>query len=776
MNQIAELSNNEVQTSGSLTEANFAHETGVDVWGILRRRKWIVMLGTMLGLGLGYIYLLQASPVYESVGQVLIEERKPPTIPIAGFDQHYGFASAEAKHAHLLMSPTILTMAYADYGLSKLPAFADESKALINLRENLDVQLVEEGTNILNVGFRGGNPDDTQHVVNAVLDAYKQFLTITYKKEGNDTRSLISEARDDLWRKIEQYNQDYREFKKNTPLLIHGEDAINIHQERQLRYEQERIQLKKQLAEVQARVTAVQDAFDRNLDLEAVVVMAAKDGSDLLKQNNSYRDFQKNDRFLQLLMEEDELTRKYGKDHPDVQSVRSRLEKFTQVHPEVKDKQSNERTNAKLERVVHRYLDALRQSAVQLNSQIDTMDKLFAEESEAAKQLQEFQAQEEYLRSQIRRTEQLFEVVVKSLEEANMVDDYESYTYQRLAEPAIGEKVAPLAILVIPLSTCLGGLAGFGLAYLVDVSDKAFRTPDEVSQIMQLPVVGHIPLIETQGQNLLPDCNIKPVICTVHRPKSPQSESYRAVRTALYFNNKDLQHQVIQITSPMPGDGKSTLAANLAVTISQSGKRVLLMDADFRRPALHTIFGIQQQSSGLASIVSGETEPLHAMQSVPQAPNLRLLTCGPRPSNPSELLSSEQFAEILDVFREQFDFVLVDTPPILAVSDPCAVAARTDSVILTFRIHKRARPLAVRARNALLSIGANVVGVVVNGIDQEAGDYYSQYRYRYAGYRYAYNYRKSGNGTYNEIAELNALKRYYDEDRVSMCKSNTRAE
>jgi capsular exopolysaccharide synthesis family protein len=341
------------------------------------------------------------------------------------------------------------------------------------------------------------------------------------------------------------------------------------------------------------------------------------------------------------------------------------------------------------------------------------------------------------------------------------VTDYEGYKYERLAEAAIGEKVAPMAYKVLPIAGMLGMLAGFGLAYLVDISDKAFRTPDEVSQVMRLPVVGHIPLIDTTDERLLPGSKISPVVITVHRPKSPQAESYRAVRTAIYFNNRDQRHQVIQVSSPMPGDGKSTLVANLAVTIAQSGKRVLLMDADFRRPTLHRVFGIDGGNVGLASVVGGETEPGDAVTMVAEVPNLSVLPCGPRPDNPSELLSSEQFAQVLDLYRSQYDFVLIDTPPILAVSDPCAVAARVDGVLLTFRIHKRARPLAVRARDALAHTGASVIGVVVNGIDQEAGGYYSQYRYGYGGYRYGNSYRYGGYGT--DTHETRAIRGYYDE-------------
>ncbi len=465
---------------------------------------------------------------------------------------------------------------------------------------------------------------------------------------------------------------------------------------------------------------------------------------------------------MTLLLKEEELTSRYGADHPDVRMVRRQMEKYQEQFPDIVEGRSLRPSSEELVLFAQNYVGSLRQKYDQLQDQLENLNKLFTEEEEAAKELQQYQDQDEQFRNQIDRTQQLFEVVVKSLEEVSLVKDYEGYNYQTLASPGPGEKVSPLPLKVLPISGILGIMAGFGLAYLVDITDKAFRSPDEVSQVMRLPVVGHIPLIDFEDQKVLPDCEISPVVCTVHRPKSPQSESYRAVRTALYFNNRDQRHQVIQVTSPMPGDGKSTLATNLAVTIAQSGKSTLLLDADFRRPTLHKVFGLHTPDFGLASVVGGTAEPSDALLTVPEVPNLKVMACGHRPSNPSELLSSEQFADVLQLLREQFDFVIIDTPPVLAVSDPSAVAARVDGVILTFRIHKRARPLAVRARDALVNSGATVIGVVVNGVDQDTGGYYGQYRAGAAGYRYSYNY---GYGSYgSEANETQAIKQYYDDD------------
>jgi capsular exopolysaccharide synthesis family protein len=199
------------------------------------------------------------------------------------------------------------------------------------------------------------------------------------------------------------------------------------------------------------------------------------------------------------------------------------------------------------------------------------------------------------------------------------------------------------------------------------------------------------------------------------------------------------------------GDGKSTLAANLAVSIAQSGKRTVLIDADFRRPRLHKFFPSVNRAVGLSSVIAGQARPEEAIQPTAVA-NLSLLPCGPRPSNPAELLTSPRFQEFLAAIRPQFDFVLLDTPPVLLVSDPCAVAPRVDGVLLVLRLGKNNRPTAERACEVLASLGAKVLGVMVNDKSARSGagyGYSAGYGYRYD-YRYSYQYGYGYQPAYGE--------------------------
>jgi capsular exopolysaccharide synthesis family protein len=190
------------------------------------------------------------------------------------------------------------------------------------------------------------------------------------------------------------------------------------------------------------------------------------------------------------------------------------------------------------------------------------------------------------------------------------------------------------------------------------------------------------------------------------------------VRTGLFFSTQGKGHKVVQVTSPSAGDGKSTLAANLAVSISQVKKKVLLIDADLRRPTLHKVFGLSA-SQGLSSVLLEEAELADVIQ--PSGiEGLSILPCGPIPANPAELLSLPPFKELVDYVREQYDFVIIDTPPMLAVTDPCMVVPLVDGVLLALRPSKQAQPTAVRAKEVLTTLNATIIGVVVNAFDDPA--------------------------------------------------------
>ncbi len=359
----------------------------------------------------------------------------------------------------------------------------------------------------------------------------------------------------------------------------------------------------------------------------------------------------------------------------------------------------------------------------------------------------------EDLRAEVQRKERMFDAVVARLEEINISKELGSVKTQVVQPPGPGRQTAPDIKKGLTTAAILGLLAGLGLAFVVDSLDRRFRSPDDIRNDLGLPVVGHIPVIpvsreqrrarEQEGEA---DDSLDPVLRVFHHPRGRIAEAYRAVRTALYFSTRGGGHKVLQVTSPNPGDGKTTLAANLAVSIATSGKRTLLIDADFRRPRIHKVFGIAD-AAGLSEVMAGTVELADAVRDT-AVEGLSVLVCGQRPANPAELLTSTKFQQLIEVLREKYEFVIFDTPPVLAVTDPLAVAPRMDGVLLVIRLAKSARNVTRKTIESLDSLGATVLGVVVNGVgggSRYGGYGYSSYGYRYGGYRYG-GYGYGGNG------------------------------
>ena len=301
-----------------------------------------------------------------------------------------------------------------------------------------------------------------------------------------------------------------------------------------------------------------------------------------------------------------------------------------------------------------------------------------------------------------------------------------------LDPPSNGEIVAPSLATSLAAGLFLGGLAGLGFAGFKDMAEKTFRSSDAVGDVLNTRVVGHVSFFERRANKKrnakFP--NVQAEIVTLHAPASQASESYRAIRTSLFFKARENNAKIIQITSPAPGDGKSTTTANLATTIAQAGSRVLLLDADMRKPTQHKLFGLENQV-GLSSIITGSADLKEVVQDVIPG-YLSVVTAGPIPANPAELLTATRFADLLAEYRKNYDYVLVDTPPMLAVTDPSIVCTHADLVFMVMRIRKGVRTNAIRAKETIDSMGIELGGVIINGLrrrDQKTYAYSGQYGY-----------------------------------------------
>jgi capsular exopolysaccharide synthesis family protein len=732
--------------------------SGTNFLALFWRRKALLATGLVVGLVLGGLYYSQQKPVYQAAAQVLVVKKRPDTLPLPGNDGGYAYwEDYLATHLKLIKSPLILSRAARRKELQGLASFAGQSNLTGAIQGGLQVNRDKESSggtsNILDISFRGPVAEDCPVVVNAVIESYKDFLDETYRNVSDNTLELIRKASKTLKDELAGKEQKRAQFLEKNPVLWRGKEGTSPLQERLASIEARVSTLLVRRAEMRATLDALEKAVKEGRSrAELLALIPLKGEKEKREDDASTRPLE--EELLKLKLEQELLLENYGKDHPQVRAAGRRIA-LTEKLLKAREERAAETGGGSGPRTfpgrdpVQRYMHFVRQELHDADVSCQGLSQLLERQKNEARELARYETQDEAIRTDIQRTAKLYDSIIKRLEEINIVRDFGGYDAKTIAPPGIGGKVAPKLWQTVIGGAVLGLLLGAGLAYLAEVSDKSFRTPDEIRRRLGLPIVGHIPFL-TPGKEALARAAsapsaLDPLLYTVFHPKSVEAEAYRAVRTALYFSNSAEEQQVIQITSPVKGDGKSTLAANLAVAIGQSGKRVLLIDADFRRPRLHKMFGLAN-GKGLASVIAG-TAPLPEAIQKTVVQGLSLLPCGPLPPNPAELLTSPRFKELVTALREEFDFVIIDTPPLLAVTDPCVVTPCVDGIYLTVRLTKNARPQAERAKEILATLGAKVLGVVVNGMTRagEVGGYgYGPGQY---GYGYGYdNYEESEAG------------------------------
>ena len=307
-------------------------------------------------------------------------------------------------------------------------------------------------------------------------------------------------------------------------------------------------------------------------------------------------------------------------------------------------------------------------------------------------------------------------------------------------EPATpGIQIGPNAQMNVLLAALLGFGLALGAVLLMEYLDNTIKTPEEVERRLGLPGLASVDRfadVEHQADSLV----------TVKQPRSPFAESYRTLRTNLQFALLQRPGGVLVVSSASPGEGKSTTADNLAVALAQSGKRIILVDADLRKPSLHRIFE-QANNLGLTSLLlDPQLDPARALTTADGLPELRILTSGPLPPNPAEVLSSDGMRRLLATLVASADLVIIDSPPILLVTDAAVLAAEAAGTLLVFDSGTTRTDAARKAIETLHKAGITPLGAVVNKLDRfEAGGYYRDSYYSYRRNYSAY-YGGSGGG------------------------------
>ena len=739
-------------------------EAGLDVWGFLRRRKSFIIVLAILGTGIGYLTFQRQIPRYRSSSWVQVIHRSA--------DQRLDNLLAERDiidAGYVIVSPSVLVPAVEKHSLTKLTMLTGLSSSEAAERIAGMIKTRSLSSNVVEISCEGSRDGEIPLIVNAVSEEYIHKQQENYKDARVELEQLLSRARDDLHAELTKKEEEYQKFRESSRLMS---DGRNPHRERQQVVLDEVSRLSIQQTSLRAELKSLEEALRDGGSREALLMLVGKTtenhavgAASAGKVDEAVSNARTMaEAMFPLLVEQAQLEAELGSDHPRLEAIRRRIE-FTRSHMEsLAGFKSEPSDTPKPQRqdFLAVYLQSLRQELLALDKKRIDLESQAAVEENSARILMQDEIENEKRIAEKERLSQLFEDTLLQMRQTQVNADMGGIKAQILTPARHGVLVFPKLSQFLGLGAFLGAFAGAALGYLVEMADRSFRKPEDIIREFGVPIVGHIPFMKDDRLKSIPANAVmdKTAVC-VHLPRSRPAEAYRSVRTAVCFSALGGSHRLIQVTSPAAGDGKSTLALNLSTAMAMSGKKTILVESDFRRPKVHKLTGVENKT-GVVDVLRGTVELSDAIKPT-NVEDFFVLPCGSRPKNPAELLSRPEYEQLLELLRQKFDYVIIDTPPVLAVTDPCSVSPRVDGVLIAMRLSRHTRDLGRRTLDQLRDVGATVSGIVINGVEESDG--YGYGSYRYSDYKYYY---KSYNYNYGNYYAKSAKEEYYsDEDTDS---------
>ena len=720
-------------------------EQGLDIWGFLQRRKSFIILLSLVGAGLGYLYFQRQVPRYTSSALLqVIHHSSDPRVENIMAERNLSDAQ------FVVSSRKLLAPCIEKHNLSQLETLRGltEEDAVRRIAGMVSTRAM--AANIVQLSCEGSNPNDTAQIANAVAQEFIAHQQESYENAVTKLQQLLTQAKDELGESLNTLENEYETFDKSSPLLS---DGSNIHSQRLTGIQSKIASLVIHQTELKAELSALETALQAGGQRDALLLVIGKETQgtaadvELRKESGSTDAKSMFQAIMPLLMEEAILSEEVGTGHPKLIALRRRIE-ITRGHLDAlagmnPENLTQDSPQPKAD-FLSIYLNSLRHELNLQEVQKAQFQVLYNTEETAAKGLRDYEHQRTNFERRLARESSLLDDVQQQIRATELPTNFGGVSASVLTDARHGSLTYPKLSQFLGMGAFLGGFVGLVLGYIVEAADRSFRKPEELIREFGIPIVGHIPFMKEAALKKIPkDTLVDRTVVTLHLPRSRPAEAYRTVRTAVCFSATGSAHRVIQVTSPAAGDGKSTLTMNFAVSLAQSGKKTIIIESDFRRPKVHKMTGVDN-TVGIVDVLRGNAEIEDAIKET-ELEGFYVMPCGSRPKNPAELLARPEYEQLLAVLREKFEYVIIDTPPVLVVTDPCSVAPRVDGVILCVRLSRHTRDFGRRTLEQLRDVGANITGIVVNGVEETDaygyGSYnYSDYRYRYKDYKYGYGY------------------------------------
>lgn len=659
---------------------------------ILWRQRYVVVACIGLAILAAGFYLLLATPIYRAQASLYVQPANGSAIAHDENGHQTGPGAINLyREADLIMSTPILAHTLGEESMQELKTFENVDKRLDYLTSHLSVD-VGAKNDLLTVSFDSPVPEDAAKVVQSIVQSYKDFQTKKSRTTTDHLIEVLGNERRALEEALQAKSKEMVDFKRQRGVLFNERERGDINVERAKT-------LLEALTKAQLETVNAKNAYDE-------AVRPIQNDPEKMKQ---VAELQAYHGFTPVTAAEEATLRS------ELFNWQTRLgdmqQQFLPNHPAVRNMQKRvDQLNIAYVAAMERRWKSAGKLEASLTEKLEEVQKVAIERSADAVAYAR-------LEKDLATKEQQIQTVDKQVRDLNLTEAAQPGLDVDVFEPArVPERAfAPDKKKTLAIGLVLGLIAGLGLACVRDWLDPRLRGAEEIKAVLGMPILGMVPRMPdnlapaVRGQKLLLD------------PGSEAAEAYRALRTAIKFGVPEGRAKTILIASPSSGDGKTTVASNLAIGLAQVGKRVLLLDCDLRHPKQHETFGIENHA-GLADVLAHDLTPAEvAHKTVVQ--NLEMIPAGPTPENPADLLNSPRFIEVIEELTDRYDHVIIDSPPVMAVTDGRIIAASCDVSILVLRADRADRKLCEMSRDGLLSVGANLVGLVMNYVAPGTGVY-----------------------------------------------------
>ncbi len=732
---------------------------------ILRKHQWLILSFMLSVVTIVSIATFRMQPVYVATARIEIDRENANILPFPGGDSFDYMVDTEnyiETQAKILTSETLALQTIRNNGLALRPEFAGSgglSEAIANgnlANQTLPPELAEflgnlsvkrvPNSRLMDVSFESTDPQLAARTVNAHIATYVEQNYRSKYESTSQASDWLADQLKDFKIKV-QKSEDARIAYERQNQIWTLDDKQNMTTQR--------------LADINKQFT---DAQAERMRKESLYEFAKAGNLDAVPQVES------NTALADLLKKKGETSadyasalEQYGPNFPKVLRLKAQLKDF----------------DDNIEKEKQKILDVLesdyREARQRENLMSEALDQAKAETNQMAEKMVEYNI----LKREAEANKALYEGLMTKMKETAISGALRSSNI-RIVDPAMvpTTPARPAKTKNIILSFLVGLVGGIGLALLREYLDNTVKTPDDIETLARLPSLAVVPQFAgTNGnrrrsvlQGFSENGREKRIgLVAQHLPKSQISEAFRALRTSILLSQADHPPQVILVTSALPREGKTTAAANLAVTLAQLGDSTVVVDADLRKPGIGRLLNLGAgKYAGLSSYLAGVSSLDLVSVPHPAIPNLVAIPTGPLPPNPADLLSSHRLADAIVELRAKFKFIVIDSPPIMAATDAVILSVQADGVLLVVRSGETPKAAFTRTRDLLTSVKSRILGVVLNAVDSSAPDYY--YSYRYYPYSYGYGPQETGEPAQGNASEAvsEIISRHHDDDSQAL--------